>query len=164
MNTDNIIYFWRPYESYGQFSNWSNHPITENGITFKTAEHYIMYRKAKCMNDESILNQIIDAKTPDLAKKLGRKVKNWDEAKWTEHREKIMFDTLLLKVNQNTEVKDLLIKTGDSIIAEASPYDSIWGTGVSKENSKGPESWKGLNLLGKTWTKVRATITLNPLG
>ena len=36
-----------------------------------------------------------------------------------------------MKVEQNEDVKDLLLATGDKIIAEASPYDTIWGIGMS---------------------------------
>ena len=36
----------------------------------------------------------------------------------------------------------------------ASPYDKIWGIGITKEDAEAGKEWKGLNLLGK----VRRTV------
>ena len=44
-----------------------------------------------------------------------------------------------------------LLCTGDRLIAEASPFVTIWGIGyrAGHENANRPPSWHGLNLLGK---------------
>ena len=44
-----------------------------------------------------------------------------------------------------------LLGTGDRLLAEASPYDTIWGLGyrADHKNALCPPAWRGLNLLGK---------------
>lgn len=60
------------------FSQWFPFQFEENGIKYKTAEHYMMAGKAKLFNDEEILEKILNAGSPNQAKSLGRKVKNFD--------------------------------------------------------------------------------------
>lgn len=152
-----IVYFWKPNEENGYFSNWSNHSIIESDKKFNTLEHYLMYHKAILMNDIDTANEIISTKTPNAAKALGRKVKNWDQTKWNNNCEIIMYNGLLLKTIQHTIIHKSLLETGNKIIAEASPYDSIWGIGCLKSQAKDPENWPGTNLLGKAWMKVRSS-------
>jgi predicted NAD-dependent protein-ADP-ribosyltransferase YbiA (DUF1768 family) len=45
-----------------------------------------------------------------------------------------------------------LLKSGDRLIYEDSPYDTLWGTGALKSVGKGQ------NLLGKLLMKVRMEI------
>lgn len=54
-------------------------------------------------------------------------------------------------------IKNILISTKDSILVEASPYDKIWGIGMSanNENIENPLLWRGLNLLGFALMEVR---------
>jgi ribA/ribD-fused uncharacterized protein len=53
-----------------------------------------------------------------------------------------------------------LLATGDSIIAEASPYDQVWGIGLSEEDplAQNISTWNGKNLLGKILMSVREKI------
>ena len=62
---------------------------------------------------------------------------------------------------KNPELKEILLATGDHIIVEASPYDRIWGVGLSEENDdlyKG--NWNGQNLLGKALMEVREKLRM----
>ena len=54
-------------------------------------------------------------------------------------------------------IKNILISTKDSILVEASPYDKIWGIGMSANNENIENSllWGGLNLLGFALMEVR---------
>lgn len=62
---------------------------------------------------------------------------------------------LLLTISQN-ELAKALLSTGDSILAEASPYDDIFGIKRSSDDAAtvAPEKWPGRNLLGKALMKV----------
>lgn len=152
---ENFVFFFKPESKNGYLSNWSNHSITENKKTFKTMEHYIMYHKALVMSDSETAQLILDCKTPAMAKKLGRSVKNYSEEKWKKARNKVVLNGLRLKVEQNG-LQKLLKDTEDKIIAEASPYDKLWGIGLSvnDDNILDQSKW-GKNLLGLYWTIIR---------
>ena len=47
------------------------------------------------------------------------------------------------KFEQNPDLMKLLLSTGDSIMAEASPKDRIWGIALDAETAKWkkPEEW-----------------------
>lgn len=152
-----VVVFFRPHEPNGLFSNWSKHGFTENGVRFPTAEHFLMHAKAVEMGDEDVARLVLAAKSPREAKSLGRRVKPWDEARWTYIREDVMGTALLMKARQNPEVREALRATDGKTIAEASPYDAVWGIGLSGKDprAQSPETWLGENLLGKAWMSVR---------
>lgn len=159
----NTVYFWRQTEQpYGVFSNWAITPFTDqNGISYMSTEHYMMYHKALLMNDTVMGKTILAASTPKQAKDLGRKIRNWDETKWVNNRERIMYDGILLKCRAHPNIADLLVATKDAYIAEASPYDAIWGIGVTATEAaklNHPLKFKGLNLLGIALMNVRKTL------
>lgn len=55
---------------------------------------------------------------------------------------------------------DYLLSTGNRVLAEASPMDTIWGIGLGNENEKAqnPNTWRGQNLLGFALMEVRDEI------
>ncbi|KAF9631567.1 hypothetical protein BFW01_g2429 [Lasiodiplodia theobromae] len=87
------IYFWREYdEPYGFLSQWYDCAFQHEGVTYRSAEMWMMMQKAKLFGDAAIANQMLAAPTPAEHKKLGRKVKNfnhdvWDERKWPHQEE-----------------------------------------------------------------------------
>jgi ribA/ribD-fused uncharacterized protein len=90
-------------------------------------------------------------KVQAVIKKLGREVANYDDNVWKEKRVPVVSVGNREKYNQNPDLKDILMATGDSIMVEASPYDKLWGIGLDEATAKRthPEKWPGLNLLGK---------------
>lgn len=120
-----------------------------------------MYHKAMLMKDEASAKRVLTTKTPQQAKAVGRSVMNWDEEKWAEHRDDIIFTGLSLKTRQHPEIQTLLRQLPpDQEFAEVSPYDRIWGIGCTKEDRRSldPTKWPGQNLLGKAWKRVRASL------
>lgn len=158
MNPEGQILFWKPASANGWLSNWSKHPIQENGVYFKTVEHYIMYRKALLMKDSASATKILDTDMPYRVRQLGRKIVPYDEKTWASNREAIIFDAILLKVEAYPSLKVALVTSGNKTIVEASPYDKIWGVGLAASDPRIllPEYWEGTNLLGEAWMKVRA--------
>ena len=61
------------------------------------------------------------------------------------------------KFEQNPDLMNLLLDTGDAILAEASPWDKIWEIGLYARTAKttDPTDWPGQNLLGKTMMELR---------
>lgn len=84
-------------------------------------------------------------------KQLGREVKNYDDTIWNQKRSKVVLFGAREKFTQNPHLKEFLMATGTTTMVEASPYDKIWGIGLSAADAKkmAPEKWPGLNLLGK---------------
>jgi len=142
------------------FSQWWSSPFTVDAIEYKTAEHWMMVKKAMLFGDTKISEQILMAESPALAKKLGREVQNYDDAIWLKNRYEIVVEGNFHKFSQNPALKEFLKNTADRILAEASPVDAIWGIGVDAEHqdAKLPENWPGLNLLGFALMEVRDRI------
>ena len=119
--------------------------------------------------EQIIKNKELSAQWQNLmmkAKKLGRGVKNYDETFWNQKREKIVLFGAREKFNQNPDLKHILMNTGDTSMVESSPYDKIWGIGLSEYDAKRtpPEKWPGLNLLGKVLDRLKTEFnnTLTP--
>ena len=68
----------------------------------------------------------------------------------------MLFGPILLS-RKDEILKNYLLKTGDKILVEASPYDDIWGIKMRKEDKgvTNPNNWKGTNLLGFVLMQVR---------
>lgn len=139
------------------FSQWFPIQFEENRTIYKTAEHYMMAGKAKLFNDQEILQKVLKSETPNEAKSLGRKVKNFDPKLWDEHKYEIVKRANLLKFSQNLKFQNFLLATDDKILVEASPYDKIWGIGMLETDARAldPKLWDGENLLGFALMEVR---------
>lgn len=151
--TKKHVFFW--IES---FSQWYLRPfVDENGIKFNCAEQYMMYNKAILFNDKETADIIMAARHPSEQKKLGRIVKNYDQKIWNEHKYRIVCEGNMLKYSQNTDLLKELLETGERVLVEASPYDRIWGIGLTEDapGIDNPKNWKGENLLGFALTEVR---------
>jgi ribA/ribD-fused uncharacterized protein len=142
------------------FSQWWVAPFEVEGITYKTAEHWMMAGKARLFGDEEALHKIVAMATPEEAKKSGRLIKNFDPAVWDEHKYALVVAGNFYKFNQHAELKTFLLATGDQVLVEASPSDMIWGIGIAGSNSaaKDPKSWEGENLLGFALMEVRKNL------
>jgi ribA/ribD-fused uncharacterized protein len=147
------LLFFEPHGEYGWLSNWSKHPVND----LPSAEHCLMYEKAFLFGDVEMAVQIRRAKTSAAAKRLGRNVHGFNEQKWRRWRFPIMTRILEQKVAQHPELNQKLLETGTRHIAEASPYDNIWGIGTTSNKMK---DWIGLNLLGIAWMDVRLCLRL----
>ncbi|MBN2266897.1 MAG: NADAR family protein [Candidatus Babeliaceae bacterium] len=138
-------------------SNWYPAAFTREGIEYLTTEHYMMAQKAKLFGDTAIYYEILKATTPKEAKNLGRKVQGFDETTWNANRIEIVVAGNLAKFSQHAPLSEFLLSTGEKVLVEASPYDRIWGIGMSADapNVTDPQAWNGLNLLGFALMEVR---------
>ncbi len=138
-------------------SQWFPADFEENGILYKTAEHYMMAAKARLFDDLEIMEKILGKESPKDAKELGRQVRNFDPAAWDKEKYTIVCRANWLKFSQNEALKLFLLQTGDKILVEASPVDTVWGIGLAESDPKSlnPLSWRGENLLGFALMEVR---------
>ena len=84
---------------YGKNSPYSNFYYVEfeyKGYKVTSSEQAFMLEKA-LMFDKSMVERVLSTTNPAEIKKLGRKVKNFDEKKWNEVRYDIMVDILCAK-------------------------------------------------------------------
>uniref|UniRef100_A0A0N5BJP5 DUF1768 domain-containing protein n=1 Tax=Strongyloides papillosus TaxID=174720 RepID=A0A0N5BJP5_STREA len=81
------------------FSNFYHCPFVDDKtqITFNNVEQYFQYYKAALFKDEETQREILNADTPYEAKRLGGRVRNFQESLWNERRIAIMDDALSLK-------------------------------------------------------------------
>lgn len=142
------------------FSQWYPAPFVEDGITYPTAEHYMMAKKAELFGDAAMRDQILQQKHPNQAKVLGRRVQAFDEEVWNAHKLEIVQQANLLKFGQHPQLKSYLLQTGNRILVEASPYDKVWGIGLAQDHpdAERPQHWRGENLLGFALMRVREQI------
>lgn len=141
-------------------SQWYPAGFVADGIQYPTAEHWMMAGKARLFGDEEMLQRILSATTPKQAKSLGRKVRGFDSATWDAHRVPIVVEGNIHKFSGNPTLRRFLLGTGDAVLVEASPYDRIWGIGLSASapGADDPAAWRGLNLLGFALMDVREAL------
>jgi ribA/ribD-fused uncharacterized protein len=154
MSDKKYTFFWK---DASPFSQWHKVGFTIDGVHFKTAEHYMMWKKAMLFGDADSAEKVLKAGHPSDAKKLGRGVKNFDRYEWEQNCKRFVYDGNYAKFTQNEALKKKLMDTGDTLLVEASPYDAIWGIGLTEEEAKKlPESqWPGTNWLGEILTQLR---------
>jgi ribA/ribD-fused uncharacterized protein len=163
------------------FSQWyldKNGFIDENGIKYYSREQYMMYQKAKLFNDKIIMEKVLDtiddqiidilnnkktkkdyeqmiSKLMGDIKSFGKDVKKFNQKTWDIKKYDIVKNGNYLHFNQNKEMKEILLKTDDKQIVEASSKDNIWGIGYDESNALDHYDHWGENLLGKAIMETR---------
>lgn len=158
-----MILFWGTSGKYGVFSNFYTCDFADNeGLKYNCNEQYFMVQKLKAFDPHNavLLDKMLEETNPKNIKQYGRQVKNYDEKQWDMIRYDVMLKGLTLKFTQNPKLLQILMETGDKLLAEASPYDKIWGIGLGADAASNipVAQWKGQNLLGKALMQLRASI------
>ena len=154
---DKFVFFWKLNHKNEEFSNWYPKEFVIEGITYKCVEQYMMAKKAILFGDIEIYQKIMASDDPGECKGLGKLVRNFDPVTWDSCKREIVFNANYAKFTQNPELMDKLKKTGEAILAEASPLDKIWGIGMTADDpdARCPEKWKGENILGSILMELR---------
>ncbi|MHC3473001.1 NADAR family protein [Streptomyces sp. 7R007] len=141
-------------------SQWWPSPFTVEGVTYGTAEHWMMAGKARLFGDAEAERLVLSAEHPAQAKKAGRLVRGFDEAIWERERFGIVVEGSVHKFAAHPELREFLLHTGNRVLVEASPVDRVWGIGLAAgdEAAADPERWRGLNLLGFALMEARARL------
>lgn len=112
-------------------------------VEYPTIEHYFQANKARSrFEHDHIRNQ----PGPWEAKRAGRRCdlrEDWEDIKY-----EVMLCGLRVKFN-DPEFAEILLNTGNRLIAEDSPTDAVWGIRARDG------SLTGANLLGKALMQIR---------
>ena len=154
---EKVICFHNPDEENGYLSNWYMSDFIIDGIKFSSMEQYMMYMKAVTFDDKDSADQILAITDVERIKELGRAVKYYNNVVWNGVRQVVVYKGLLEKFKQNIELREMLLSTGDSVLAECAVSDKIWGIGLSMhdEDRFDMSKWKGQSLLGFALMQVR---------
>ncbi|MBR8833292.1 MAG: NADAR family protein [Stigonema ocellatum SAG 48.90 = DSM 106950] len=143
------IYFYKAWQPYGCFSNFSVHGIKVQNVYWSTVEHYYQAQKFVGTKDAVIIPLIHAAETPEIAAALGRDCKRQLRPDWEVVKITVMGEAVLKKFLTHADIREVLLSTGDQWLVENSPTDYFWGCGEDKT---------GQNHLGKILMSVREQI------
>lgn len=160
------IFFWGHQPSKNGtitkscFSQWWKSQFRIDHNKYCCMEQYMMAEKARLFNDKVVLKEIMDSTDPKEIKALGRKVRNFDEGIWNSRKYSIVLRGSYQKFVQDDRLKEFLLSTKKKILVEASPFDNIWGVGMSINDTdiSNPLLWRGENLLGFALMEIRDEI------
>lgn len=167
----NRVFFWLPDDENGYLSNWfrpANFVDPKSKLKFTSSEQYYMAAKAAIAGDKKRFMEIMRINEPEPIKKLGRAVnpKTMVTSEfiklWEKNRVSIMKVACYLKFSQNHNLKTALLSTGDAELAEASPFDTVWGIGMRKEQAELIDKFDklpGKNYLGKVLMDLRKQLS-----
>jgi len=163
------IFFWGHQPSVDGsitkscLSQWWLSSFTVNGIEYKTAEHWMMAKKAELFGDKDTFQKIIKSDSPAVVKQFGRTVANYVDEEWNKYRYEIVKEGNYHKFSQHTDLRNFLINTDKQILVETSPTDAIWGIGMAIDHKDiyKPDKWRGTNLLGFALMEVRDQLKIN---
>jgi ribA/ribD-fused uncharacterized protein len=150
-----LCLFWTAWPS-----NWKFSPMLIDSVRYNCVEQYMMAMKARLFGDRDTLKKIMATQIPKEQLQLGREVKGFDPAAWSEVAYEVVLRATVEKYRQNPKLLILLQTAGDLEFVEASPVDIIWGIGLGTDNPDALDrtKWKGQNLLGKAITQAKKLI------
>ncbi len=137
------IYFYSTREEYGCFSNFSPHGFTLDDLYWTTSEHYFQAQKFIGTHHSE---QIRLVKTPKDAARMGRQRNRPLRSDWEQVKDDIMRKALLCKFSSHSDIREILLSTGNQELVENSPIDYYWGCG---------SDGSGKNMLGIILMEIR---------
>ncbi|MER5967267.1 NADAR family protein [Streptomyces sp. NPDC002057] len=162
------LHFWghRPHPdgrlSASCLSQWWPSPFVVDGVSYGTAEHWMMAAKARLFGDAEAERAALTAPTPAEAKKAGRLVRDFDETVWRRERFGIVVEGSVHKFSSDEALRAYLLGTRGRVLVEASPMDRVWGIGLAADDARAhdPARWRGENLLGFALMEARERLLL----
>lgn len=144
------ILFYATDKPYGEFSNFSRHPIGLDGLVWPTSEHYFQAQKfAGTTHVEEVRAQ----PTPMLAAQMGRRRDLPFRSDWDDVKDDVMRAALRAKFTQHPELRSLLLGTGDAVLVEHTRNDTYWADGGDGT---------GRNRLGELLMELRVAVREEP--
>lgn len=154
-NTDHL-FFGIDYEKNSQepinfienvfmyLSPFSAHEIEVDGVTYKTLEHAYHALRIKPGEER---NSIMKQPSAKDAWREGQKYKNNPDLLVDNYdKYALMVKLSRAKLEQHSDIREILIETGNRELLKVYDTDYYWGTGVDGS---------GENMLGKIWMDLR---------
>lgn len=136
-------------DDHAFLSNFYKATFIEGDKEFSNVEQYFQYAKAVMFGDTETATLILNNADPRNAKRLGKRVKNFDHSVWTDCALTVMENGLSLKFRQNHDLQAKLLATGVRQLIEGNEWgDTYWGV------CKG----RGENHLGKLLMSIRDSL------
>ncbi|KAG6737666.1 hypothetical protein POTOM_059194 [Populus tomentosa] len=148
-----IIFFYKTWDPYGAFSNFSPHPIQmPDGsgayATWSSAHKFVGVDEPMA---KDCVEKIKSAKSPEEAARMGRSMQKQRpdlvRSDWEGLKIDVMYRALKCKFSIYPHLQSMLLSTAGSVLVEASPHDLFWGGGREGE---------GLNYLGRLLMLIRS--------
>ena len=149
------------FTSASPLSNFYECDFVHDGLPYKTLEHFLQREKAIFAEKPTEAEKIRNAASPAIAKRLGDSIVVKEE-EWLAHAKDALRRAAKQKFTQDQYLKQYLLETEDTILAEASK-NNIWGVGLtlSDKNLGNTKDWTGKNLLGNILMDVRRDLQNN---
>lgn len=172
---DDLVEFYGSRTQFDPFGKWLSNctysPLIINGVSYRSSEHYYQIQKFTIRVDDPTIidwckrnrispedqlkvnanvHQQMATMTPVGVARFGQTTRNVPiRGDWEDVKRQVMYDAVLAKFIQNKDFANELIKTGNAVLVERAPTDSIWAI-----NHIG----KGSNWLGITLMMVRSIL------
>nr|WP_236034338.1 NADAR family protein [Bifidobacterium saguinibicoloris] len=118
--------------------DWKDDDGLVKKLRFECSEQWFMFRKAWRFHDHYATGLVLQSGLkPHQYKVIGRSVRNFDETVWNKESRGYMFEALVFKFSQNPDLANQLLETGNRVLVECSPFDTIWGIGLGKQTKDG---------------------------
>ena len=91
----------------------------------------MMASKPRLVGDDLALSTRLATDNPREHKRLGCGVRDFHHDFWQQECENLVLRGNLAKFSQHEKMRLALVYTGQRRLAEASPYDQLWGIGLS---------------------------------
>jgi ribA/ribD-fused uncharacterized protein len=124
---------------------FSAHEVKLDGVMYKTAEH--AYQALRAVPEAR--QSIIDARSPMDAWRAGQVVKQNNQLIPDFDKLTLMERIFRTKLEQHSDVREVLLATGDRDLLKVYDTDYFWGTGADGA---------GENQMGKLWMRLRAEL------
>lgn len=128
-----------------------------NSIRYRSAKHALLGELAKEFNDTAMFTRIQATEDPAAIAYTYEDTPGTTEEAWNMKRNTLIQQITREKFIQHPELAEQLIQTGEATLAADVIDDTLFGIGLSMDDSKAlrPKSWTGQNLLGKTLQAIR---------
>ena len=94
--------------------------------------------------DHPAVGLIMSSPNPSLRKRIGRSVRNFDPSVGDRETQNPVLSSTYAKFTQNPGIKNNLLSSDNNVLAEFSPLDPVWDTGLRADDPRvnNPCQWR----------------------